>query len=78
MVGLARRILPVEEGDASRDPVGAEPALQPGRITQFADVNIDIAVSQLDYRPCCQLDAGRRAGLVAPAPEQSRPGSRPP
>jgi len=69
--GFVRGVAPAragqlaEEGDTGRDAISAEPALEPGRVTQLADSDRDRAVSLLDDRPGRQLGAGPTAGLVA-------------
>jgi hypothetical protein len=57
-------VLAVSEGDAGRDAIGAEPGLQPSRIAQFADGDMDNAAGLPDYRPGRQPDAGLVAGRM--------------
>ena len=60
-VTLAGRVLLARERDAGRDAVGAERALEPGRIPQLADGDLDVAVSLLGNRPG-RLCSGCMAG----------------
>ena len=77
-VGLACRARLADEGDADRDSIGAERALQRGRVTQLVDGDPDAAVALPGYRPRGQLGAGGMAGLMARRQQrghgQGRPG----
>jgi hypothetical protein len=75
-VGLASRVRLADEGDAGGDAIGAECALQPGRVTQLADGDTDIAVCLVGYRPGRQLRTGGMAGLMARWQQQESDAAR--
>src|SRR5580693_8966531 len=46
-----RRVVLGEGSDVGRDAVGAQRTLQPGRIAQLADGDLDVAIGLLGHRP---------------------------
>ena len=84
-VTLARRVLLAAEGDAGRDAVGAQPLLEPGRVAQLADGDLNSAVRLPGDCPGRQLGmrlrwrgGWREAPRSRPLPPQPPPpGPRP-
>lgn len=59
-----RRVRLLNEANTGGDALNAEPALQPGRLAQLADADIDIAIGRFDHRPSRQPRMGLLAGRV--------------
>ena len=68
MVPLTRLLLGLHRGpedDTGRYAVGAELALQPTRIAQLVDPDIDRAVGVFGYCPRGQVNTGLNGGRAA-------------